>query len=483
MRVRFGHVFKKVSLFSGMAVLLLSVFFSFLSQPARAEQGNFTRHITTAGSAPQFIATGPDGALWTTLLDNRIAHVTTDHVLTYITVTDMSNGTVQLSGITAGPDGNMWASEQSGNNIDRITMDGVVTRFPMSDGGLGAPSGIVTGPDGNLWFSATNGVGMITTDGVVTSYPFPNPGDDHSGYDIAVGHDGNLWVVEQNGNSIARVTTDGVITEFNVPTPDSRPTSITRGFDGNMWFTSLDSGRVGKITPDGVITEYTLPSQLSTPFGITRGYGQDLWIIDPNSGAVGKITPDGTVTVQPTQSPLYGSHLTTGPDGNLWFAELDLNLGDATGSVTQMIIDDIPPVLGPLPSTIRDDATSLSGTINEPGSTLVLTLGNGSTINTTSDQDGNFTFNFPAGSLHAGDSLSISATDLSNNTINVPIRITVVSSSAASSAAAAASSNGTLANTGSPLASIVAMSMATVFVSAIWLVRRYAGHRLQRSGR
>ena len=469
MKVRLGHVIRKISLFSAMAVLLFSAVIGLTSQIAWAEQGNFTRHPTTPGSGPQFIATGPDGALWTTLLDNRIARVTTDHVLTYITVTDMSNGTVNLAGITAGPDGNMWVAEQGANNIDRITMDGVVTRFPMSDGGLGAPAGIVTGPDGNLWFAATNGVGMITTDGVVTSYPFIDPDPDlgSSAYDIAVGHDGNLWVVEQNANRIARVTTDGVITEFEVPTPGSRPTSITRGFDGNMWFTSLDSGRVGKITPDGVITEYTLPSQLSTPFGITRGYGQDLWIIDPNSGAVGKITPDGTVTIQPTQSPLFGSHLTTGPDGNLWFAEY--TLGGDLDSVTQMIIDDIPPVLGPLPSTIREDATSLSGTINEGGSTLVLTLGNGTEITTTADDEGNFTFNFPRGSLRPGDRLSITSTDLSNNTITVEldIRILAVSGSGSSTDP----NEEELANTGDSLLLVVA-GAATLLVASTLLIRR-----------
>ena len=55
-------------------------------------------------------------------------------------------------GITAGPDGNLWFTELSGNNIARITTAGVITEFPVPTPGS-APSGITRGPDGNLWFA------------------------------------------------------------------------------------------------------------------------------------------------------------------------------------------------------------------------------------------------------------------------------------------------------------------------------------------
>jgi virginiamycin B lyase len=59
-------------------------------------------------------------------------------------------------GITAGPDGNLWFTEHSGNKIGRITPAGVITEFPIPTRRSG-PFGITAGPDGNLWFTETNG--------------------------------------------------------------------------------------------------------------------------------------------------------------------------------------------------------------------------------------------------------------------------------------------------------------------------------------
>src|SRR5271154_5357785 len=54
--------------------------------------------------------------------------------------------------ITAGPDGNLWFTAYTSNNIGRITTGGLITEFPVT--ALGAyPEGITAGPDGNLWFT------------------------------------------------------------------------------------------------------------------------------------------------------------------------------------------------------------------------------------------------------------------------------------------------------------------------------------------
>jgi virginiamycin B lyase len=53
--------------------------------------------------------------------------------------------------ITAGPDGNLWFTEQV-NQIGRITTSGVVTEFQIPSDSC-TPNAITTGPDGNLWFT------------------------------------------------------------------------------------------------------------------------------------------------------------------------------------------------------------------------------------------------------------------------------------------------------------------------------------------
>src|SRR5215468_9554970 len=60
----------------------------------------------------------------------------------------------QPSSITAGPDGNVWFTEQ--NAIGRITTAGAITEFAVS-----GASNIVVGPDGNLWFTQPSAIGKI----------------------------------------------------------------------------------------------------------------------------------------------------------------------------------------------------------------------------------------------------------------------------------------------------------------------------------
>ena len=60
------------------------------------------------------------------------------------------------NGIAAGPDGNVWFTEYSGNRIGRITPAGVITEFPVPTP-ASQPNGIIAGPDRNLWFTELTG--------------------------------------------------------------------------------------------------------------------------------------------------------------------------------------------------------------------------------------------------------------------------------------------------------------------------------------
>ena len=68
-----------------------------------------------------------------------------------ITEFPISGPNGNLEEITAGPDGNLWYTEFTGDKIGKITPSGVVTEFGLApDSG---PHGIAAGPDGNLWFA------------------------------------------------------------------------------------------------------------------------------------------------------------------------------------------------------------------------------------------------------------------------------------------------------------------------------------------
>src|SRR5262245_57420179 len=91
--------------------------------------------------------------------------------------TGLTSG-VSLWGITAGPDGNLWFTEESHNAVGRITPGAVITEFTAGFP-TGSPRGIVTGPDGNLWLAMAGGDGAIarmTKSGEVTELPVNTPG-------------------------------------------------------------------------------------------------------------------------------------------------------------------------------------------------------------------------------------------------------------------------------------------------------------------
>src|SRR5207302_11094257 len=80
--------------------------------------------------------------------------------------------------IAAGPDGNLWFTEDNGTNVAKVTTSGGFTEYPIptatcgSTGCSSRAEGIVAGPDGNLWFTeadARKGAEWRTT-GVVSEY-------------------------------------------------------------------------------------------------------------------------------------------------------------------------------------------------------------------------------------------------------------------------------------------------------------------------
>ncbi len=232
---------------------------------------------------------------------------------------------VGLWGITSGPDGNLWFTEETNNAVGRITPGAVITEFTAGFP-TGSPQGIVTGPDGNLWVAMAGGDGAIaqvTKAGVVTEFPVPTPGDPT---DIAVGPDKNLWYVDSAANLIGRITPEGSITEFSDGLSAlSAPSSITKGPDGALWFTEADAGKIGRITTAGDITEFSSGiSGSSVPKDIVTGPDGNLWFtMNADPGGIGMITPAGDITefssgLTKDSAPLG---ITAGADGNLWFTE------------------------------------------------------------------------------------------------------------------------------------------------------------------
>ncbi len=301
-------------LFAVASALTCNAQLTFTEYPGPATpifEGGYTMVSLTAG---------PDGNLWFTEnyafgVPTSIGRITPGGTTTYFTIPGGSSE----GGITTGPDGNLWFTEYRANRIGRLTTSGTFTEFVIP--GFAFPGDICAGPDGNLWFTVSFGtaeVGRITPAGVITIFPT-------SGFAsrIAAGADGNLWFTIPGGDKIARITPAGVITEFLL-TPGADPTGIVLGPDGNIWFTEAVAGKIGKITPAGVITLFSLPPG-SNPTFIAVGPDNNLWFTDDVSNQLGRITPTGAITLFPVPTPSRGAGIATGPDGNLWFIEANAN--------------------------------------------------------------------------------------------------------------------------------------------------------------
>ena len=317
--------------------------------------------IPTGNSGTEPITAGPDGNLWfTENLANKIGRITTDGMITEFSIPTNSS---HPEGITAAPDGNLWFTEYSGQKIGKITTAGVFTEYPLPTGGS-YPIDITTGPDGNLWFTERfgNKIGKITAAGVITEFPVPSP--DSEPFGITAGPDSNLWFTEcacvrgrPGGNTIGRITTGGVITEFETPTSNSAPNGITPGPDGNIWFVESYGNKIGRMTPAGVIAEFEIPTSSSQPFEITAGPDGNLWFTEVGAGNIGRITPAGVFTEFPSGD--YPTGITVGSDGNLWLVQDNniesVNLGVFPGPVsitlTGSVTDDGLPTGGTLTTT------------------------------------------------------------------------------------------------------------------------------------
>jgi virginiamycin B lyase len=243
-------------------------------------------------SQPLAITRGPDGNFWFADVWSGYGSITPEGVITNFKTSSASYPV----GITTGPDGNLWlaaSTAQSTAFVAKIAPDGnEITEFPLPHGQT--PRGIVAGPDGAMWFTESLGIGRMTTAGELTEFPLPNDNGSGMPYQIAVGPDRNLWFVEETSGDgrIGRLTPAGQLTEFATPGMVGLQW-ITAGRDNAMWFTAWQSRSIGRISLDGAVWSYPVPGSGSNPIGITVGPDGKIWFseVDAKNGKLGVFTP------------------------------------------------------------------------------------------------------------------------------------------------------------------------------------------------
>ena len=278
--------------------------------------------VPTPVSQPAGITLGPDGALWFTEENgHKIGRITTAGEITeYPTPTQPS----APNEITTGPDGALWFTEFGANppKIGRLTTAGAFTEFDLPLGS--GPDGITAGPDGAIWFTENSAakIGRITLDGSsITEYPLPGgfvPGD------ITPGPDGRLWFTEaEPSNKIGAIRMDGSgsISEYDVP--GAGPSGIAASPNA-LWFTMHLVDKIGRIETDGFPITAFGPTG-TEPSGIAFGPDGALWFTETAAGRVGRMTTSGRITEFPLPSAGEPGEIVAGPDGAMWFTQFTAN--------------------------------------------------------------------------------------------------------------------------------------------------------------
>ncbi|MFO1786841.1 Ig-like domain-containing protein [Pseudomonas aeruginosa] len=336
------------------------------------------------------------------------ASVTVDAVAPATPTVDPSNGTT-LSG-TAEPGSSVTLTDGNGNPIGQVTADGsgnwtFTPSTPLPNGTV--VNATATDPSGNASSPAS-----VTVDAVAPATPVVNPSNGSTLSGTAE-PGATVTLTDGNGNPIGQVTADGSGNwSFTPTTPLPNGTVVNATATDASGNTSAGSS----VTVDSVApaTPVVNPSNGTTLSG-TAEPGSSVTLTDGNGNPIGQVTADGSGNWSFTPStPLADGTVVnataTDPAGN-------------TGGQGSTTVDAIAPAT---PTVNLSNGSSLSGTA-EPGSTVILTDGNGNPIaEVTADGSGNWTYT-PSTPIANGTVVNVVAQDAAGNS-SPPATVTIDSS-------------------------------------------------------
>ncbi|HGM8549398.1 TPA: Ig-like domain-containing protein [Pseudomonas aeruginosa] len=361
------------------------------------------------------------------------ASVTVDAVAPATPTVDPSNGTT-LSG-TAEPGSSVTLTDGNGNPIGQVTADGsgnwtFTPSTPLPNGTV--VNATATDPSGNASSPAS-----VTVDAVAPATPVVNPSNGTTLSGTAE-PGATVTLTDGNGNPIGQVTADGSGNwSFTPTTPLPNGTVVNATATDASGNTSAGSS----VTVDSVApaTPVINPSNGTTLSG-TAEPGSSVTLTDGNGNPIGQVTADGSGNWSFTPStPLA--------DGTVVNATATDPAGNTSGQGSTTV-DGVAPTT---PTVNLSNGSSLSGTA-EPGSTVILTDGNGNPIaEVTADGSGNWTYT-PSTPIANGTVVNVVAQDAAGN--SSPGASVTVDSQAPAAPVVNPSNGTTLSGTAEPGATV-----------------------------
>ena len=163
-----------------------------------------------------------------------------------------------------------------------------------------------------------------------------------------------------------------------------------------------------------VATDLTDKAGTKTPVEVSAEPGTKVELFDKDGNKIGEATADenGKATITPTVAI---------PAGNVTAKATDPAGNTSDASDPMVATTDTTAPAKPVANTVKAGDTAITGTA-EAGSTVEVTLPDGSKVSAKAGQDGNFSV--PVSGLKEGDTVSVTATDDAGNT-SAPTTATV----------------------------------------------------------
>ncbi|MEN1494104.1 Ig-like domain-containing protein, partial [Pseudomonas aeruginosa] len=294
--------------------------------------------------------------------------------------------------------------------IGQVTADGsgnwtFTPSTPLPNGTV--VNATATDPSGNASSPAS-----VTVDAVAPATPVVNPSNGTTLSGTAE-PGATVTLTDGNGNPIGQVTADGSGNwSFTPGTPLANGTVVNATASDPTGNTSAPaSTTVDSVAPAAPVVNPSNGAEISG----TAEPGATVTLTDGSGNPIGQVTADGSGNWSFTPStPLADGTVVnataTDPAGN-------------TGGQGSTTVDAIAPAT---PTVNLSNGSSLSGTA-EPGSTVILTDGNGNPIaEVTADGSGNWTYT-PSTPIANGTVVNVVAEDAAGNS-SPPATVTVDSS-------------------------------------------------------
>uniref|UniRef100_UPI00053E9B43 Ig-like domain repeat protein n=2 Tax=Pseudomonas aeruginosa TaxID=287 RepID=UPI00053E9B43 len=334
--------------------------------------------------------------------------ITVDGVAPNAPVVEPSNGS-ELSG-TAEPGSSVTLTDGNGNPIGQTTADAngnwsFTPSTPLPDGTV--VNVVARDAAGNSSPPAS-----VTVDAVAPATPTVDPSNGTTLSGTAE-PGATVTLTDGNGNPIGQVTADGSGNwSFTPGTPLANGTVVNATASDPTGNTSAPaSTTVDSVAPAAPVVNPSNGAEISG----TAEPGATVTLTDGSGNPIGQVTADGSGNWSFTPStPLADGTVVnataTDPAGN-------------TGGQGSTTVDAIAPAT---PTVNLSNGSSLSGTA-EPGSTVILTDGNGNPIaEVTADGSGNWTYT-PSTPIANGTVVNVVAQDAAGNS-SPPATVTVDSS-------------------------------------------------------